>query len=119
MSSAEWANSTLFYGLLESFQKPPWRPSADVYRTRNGWVVKYDLAGVRLEDVQLVVDGRLLTLAGVRRDCLTEEGCSHYQLEIAYSRFERTLEFPCALNMARVSTEQREGMLIVRIETGE
>ena len=26
-----------------------WRPAADIYRTRTGWLIKYDLAGVRPE----------------------------------------------------------------------
>ena len=29
----------------------PWQPSADVYRTKDGWLVKFDLAGVQIGDV--------------------------------------------------------------------
>ena len=40
----------------------------------------------------------------------------HYQLEIAYSHFERSIELP-NLDPARVATEYRDGMLVVRIQT--
>ncbi len=53
----------------------PWVPAADVYRTRRGWLVKYDLAGVRPEEIELTADGQTLTIRGVRRDFACEEGC--------------------------------------------
>jgi HSP20 family protein len=92
-----------------------WQPPVDVYRAPNGWLVKFDLAGVRPQDLEWSVGGTILTVRGMRRDCLLEEGCSHYRMEIAYSKFERRIEFPGDLSAARISTEYRDGMLIVRI----
>src|SRR5262245_42399710 len=66
-----------------------WQPATDVYRTRDGWLVKFDLAGVRPEDIHVTVSGRELTVVGVRRDFCLDEGCYHYTMEITYSRFER------------------------------
>jgi HSP20 family protein len=94
-----------------------WRPAADVYQTRRGWLVKLDLAGVRPEDVTVEVQGRLLRVRGARRDCTVEENCQYYQMEIAYSSFERTLELPCDLERASISTDYRDGMLLVLIRT--
>lgn len=96
-----------------------WQPSVDIYRTRTGWLVKFDLAGVRPQDVEWSVRGNSLTVRGVRRDCLLEEGCCHYRMEIAYSRFERQVEIPGDLTSARVSTEHQDGMLMVRIHWGD
>ena len=95
----------------------PWQPSADVYRTRNGWLLKFDLAGVRLEDVTVTVHGRRVSVSGVRRDSLVEEGCSYYSMEISYNRFERTIEMPCDLGGAQVSLQVRDGLLLVRMIT--
>jgi HSP20 family molecular chaperone IbpA len=36
-------------------------------------------------------------------------------MEIAYSRFERTVELPCQLAQPRVTLEARDGLFIVRI----
>src|SRR5262249_20774510 len=92
-----------------------WRPAADIYQSRQGYLVKLDLAGVRPEDVEVSFRGSQLTVRGVRRDCTAHEGCQYYRLEIAYSRFERTLELPCRLDRARITTEYRDGMLLVQI----
>jgi HSP20 family protein len=92
-----------------------WCPAADVYRTRAGWLVKFDLAGVRPEDVTLEMQGGRMRLRGTRRDCTIQEDCHYYQMEIAYSNFERNLQLPCDLERADVSTEYRDGMLLVHI----
>ena len=37
-----------------------WQPPVDVYQTADGWLVKYDLAGVRPDEIQLSAQGRRL-----------------------------------------------------------
>jgi HSP20 family protein len=93
-----------------------WRPAADVYRTSTGWLVKFELAGVRPEDIELEVRGRCLSIHGRRQDWVIEKGCHYYALEISYSAFERRIEFPVEFDKYRVSTEYHAGMLLVRIE---
>jgi HSP20 family protein len=109
----------LLQGLLAPGEPPlqsiGWRPAADVYRVHDGWLVKFDLAGVRPEEVRMSVCGRRLTVEGCRRDCQIEDGQQHYFMEIAYSHFERTIELPRELKQARISTEYRDGMLFVRL----
>ena len=98
-----------------SRQLETWQPAVDIYQTPGGWLVKVDLAGVRPDDVSVELVGRLIKIKGQRRDWSLEEGCCHYRMEIAYSRFERTLELPDELDRVRITTEFRHGMLLVRI----
>ncbi len=95
----------------------PWEPSVDVYRTRDGWLLKFDLAGVKAEDVTVSLRGRRITVAGVRRDSFVEEGSSYYSMEISYNRFERSIEMPADLENARLTLEARDGLLLVRVST--
>lgn len=95
----------------------PWRPSADVYRTNGSWRIKFDLAGVRLEDVTVSVSGRRVTVSGFRKDMAIEEGSSYYSMEISYNRFERTIEMPVSLENARIHLQARDGILLVRMST--
>src|SRR5579864_9194247 len=55
-----------------------WQPSADIYQTRQGWLVKFDLAGVKPPDVHLSVEDNHLIIRGMRRDLCVEEGYSCY-----------------------------------------
>ena len=95
-----------------------WQPAIDVYRLRDGWLVKADLAGVRPQEVTVTVRGRVLTIAGVRRDACIGEGCAQYLMEISYSRFERSIELPCDPGPADVETDYRDGMLLVYLRCG-
>jgi HSP20 family protein len=105
----------LFLPAAEACQDAPWRPNMDVYRTATGWLVKFELAGVRAEDIDLHVLGGRMNLQGIRRDT-SPEGGSYYRMEIAYSRFERSVELPCDLKKSEVTTEYRDGMLLVHIQ---
>ncbi len=114
--------NALFLPGVEACQNAPWQPNVDVYRTNGGWLVKFELAGVRADDIDLQVLAGRMTLRGVRRDVLLEESEKkgeerpvYHRMEIAYSRFERILELPCDLKQADIKTEYRDGLLLVRI----
>jgi HSP20 family protein len=107
----------LFLPGAERYREVVWRPAVDVYRTNKGWLVKYELAGVRPEDIRLSASGQHLTVEGLRRDCFAEEDCCCYRMEISYSHFERTIELPADLEQTHIATRFENGMLLVRIET--
>ncbi|HEX4590918.1 MAG TPA: Hsp20/alpha crystallin family protein, partial [Gemmataceae bacterium] len=106
---------SLFY-TAGAEQAVDWRPATDVYRVPEGWLVKFELAGVRPEDVELTARGAALRVRGRRRDLCLEPGCRQLHMEIAYSRFERQVELPGDLQKAKIDTEFRDGMLLVRIQ---
>lgn len=93
-----------------------WQPQVDIYRTSHGWLLKFDLAGVRPEDVSVQISGCRVTVYGVRRDWVLEEGATYYSMEISYNRFERTVQLPCTLDRVSYSLESRDGILLIRIQ---
>jgi HSP20 family protein len=107
---------SLFLSAARNVGEGCWYPSADIYRTPTGWLVKLDLAGVRPEEVELHVAGPKLIMTGARRDRCVEEERHCYRMEIAYSRFERVIELPADLDQAAIDTEYRDGMLMIRIQ---
>jgi HSP20 family protein len=104
-----------FFAASPAGAQTHWRPSADVYRVRDGWLLKFDLAGVRMEDVTVEVSGCRVTVSGIRRDWLVDEGASYYSMEIAYNRFERTIDLPCRMENPHVALESKNGLLIIRV----
>ena len=110
-------HACFFLPAAAAFTEVGWRPAADVYRTRTGWLAKFDLAGVRPEDIRIQLQGRTLSVQGIRRDYSLEEDCCYQCLEIAYNQFERQVEFPTSLEQACITTEYQAGMLLVRIRT--
>lgn len=96
-----------------------WCPAADIYRTGDGWIVKVDLAGVRQDELEISIHGATLHVAGCRRDTFYGEGITCQQLEITYSRFEKTLHFPCRIEGASLVRDYRDGLLILHLRGEE
>ena len=93
-----------------------WHPPVDVYRKGETWLLKFDLAGVRPEDVRVRLARSRVTVSGVRKDWVVEHGYQYHSMEISYNRFERTVELPGDLSGAEYSLEARDGLLFVRVE---
>ena len=95
---------------------PLWLPAADVYQTEGGWIVKVELAGVAAEDVEIEVQGNQLYIAGCRKDRSCVAGVSYHQMEITYSRFEKSLSFPASIDGVELDHMFENGLLIIRLK---
>jgi HSP20 family protein len=111
------ATNRYFHYLASSKDAKPsgklWYPAADVYRTEGGWIVKVELAGVSAEDIEIDIEGSILYIAGTRRDRTCTVGMSYHQMEITYSRFEKTLRFPKSIDGARIEHNYQDGLLLI------
>ena len=96
-----------------------WYPAADVYKTRGGWVVKVELAGVAPDELRVEINGDTLRVAGCRRDETLTESVSYHQLEITYSRFEKKIRFPCPIEGAQVERRYKDGLLVLYLRSPE
>jgi len=94
-----------------------WNPDADVYRAKEGWIVKVDLAGICSDELEIEVRDSLLSIRGCRRDTHYREGFVYQQMEITYSRFEKTIQFPSTIEGATVRQDYRDGFLIIDVRT--
>jgi len=99
------------------YEPSAWQPRCDVCRSPRGWLLKFELAGVRPEDIELSVVGQRLILRGIRRDWTVEEGGDWYAMEISYNRFERIIELPADVEHTDICSEYRDGMLLVCLKT--
>jgi HSP20 family protein len=111
------ATNRYFHYLASSKDAKPsgklWYPAADVYSTPDGWIVKVELAGVSAEDIEIDIAGNILSIAGTRRDRTCTVGMSYHQMEITYSRFEKTLRFPKSIDGARIEHNYQDGLLLI------
>jgi len=98
---------------------PLWLPAADVYQTPDGWMVKVELAGVSPEDIEIDIQGNVLYLAGNRKDKSCGVGYSFHQMEITYSRFEKTLKFPAPIDGAKIEHNFENGLLIIQLHKAD
>ena len=92
-----------------------WNPAADVYRSEKGWIVKVDLAGVCSDELEIEIRDSLLRIRGCRRDTHYRDGFVYQQMEITYSRFEKSIEFPAPIEGATIRQDYTDGFLIIDV----
>jgi len=90
------------------------RPHADCYRTEDPaeLTVIVELPGVDPEQVDLVVNGNTLTLAGTR----TRPRCAgqvYHQMELDYGSFRRQIQLPEPVAVSRATATYERGLLKV------
>jgi HSP20 family protein len=96
-----------------------WNPAADVYRSSEGWIVKIDLAGVCSDELEIEISDTILRIRGCRRDTHYREDFVYHQMEITYSRFEKTIQFPAPIEGASLKHDYRDGFLIIDLHRGD
>lgn len=77
-------------------------------------LVTAELAGVRIEDIALQIEGRKLFLAG-RRGPAVQEGDVYQQIEIQRGIFRRLIELGADVDADRISARFEHGMLCVEL----
>ena len=92
-----------------------WNPAADVYRSADGWVVKVDLAVVCTDELEIEISDSLLSIRGCRRDTHIRDGFVYQQMEITYSRFEKSIQFPSPIEGATIRHDYSDGFLIIKV----
>jgi HSP20 family protein len=92
------------------------RPRVDVYYCgdRSRAVVKADLAGVRIDDVNLEIRGRTLLISGERRPSDTE-GRIYQQIEIEHGPFEREVQLGADVVAEQARATYEDGILRVEL----
>jgi HSP20 family protein len=93
-----------------------WRPSADVYESRDHIVVVLELAGVAADDLEVFASRRALTIRGTRRNLTPLESHRNYRkMEIQFGDFEKIIPLWCRADIENLETTLERGILTIRI----
>ena len=75
------------------------------------YVCKVSLPGIEPKEVQIHVQGNLLTIAGERKYTIESKQRETLHEEFAYGKFERVLELPEGVNTEKLYAEFTNGVL--------
>jgi HSP20 family protein len=117
-STMSKASSPLYY--VKRHQAPGdsethWVPNTDVYVTEDGLVIKVELAGMRKEDLQLVIEGNKVKINGHRPDGCRAPKCKFLVMEINYGAFESVIELPDGYDLAHAKAAYQNGFLRIDV----
>lgn len=90
-----------------------WRPPTDVYETEGNVVVKMEIAGMRDEDLEVVMQDNLLLISGNRSD--SQEKKAYHQMEIPFGKFSVGIELSVHVDADNATAEYKDGFLIIQL----
>ena len=91
----------------------PWRPPVEVYELEDRLVVTVEVAGVRDEDIGVVIDDSVLRITGTRPFNNGSKRRIYHQTGIPYGDFEAEVFLPFAVSLDDVEAAYKNGMLQV------
>lgn len=94
LEQAEQLHRRFFTPSGRSGRQPTWEPPVDVLESADQLWILVALPGVAREQVEVTVDGRVLTVVGQRPVPTIANASQIRRLEIPHGRFERRLELP-------------------------
>jgi HSP20 family protein len=96
-----------------------WVPAMDLVEEGDHFVLRADIPGVQESDVDIEIDGGVLTVAGERRTEHEERKDGYYRIERASGRFSRSLTLPEGIDPDGIEASYEAGVLEVSIPKPE
>ena len=89
--------------------------SIDVFRDGNTLVIRSTAAGAKPEDIDVAVNGDLLTIRGKREDSREINEDDWFHREVHWGSFSRSLVLPVDVVADQADAKLRDGVLEIRI----
>jgi len=91
-------------------------PSFEIKETKDGYLFKADVPGVKESDLEITLCGNRLTIAGKREAEKQEHTDRYYAYECSYGSFARTFTLPEGADAAAVNADLKDGVLNVSVK---
>ena len=105
-----------WFGSTPRTEAYPYVNIADVENTLH---VVAEIPGVAKSDINIHLDGDVLTISGNRKAPETVKGTTSVRAEITYGPFERSFKLPYEVDSAKVTAEYLDGVLRVALPKTE
>lgn len=118
--SPETRRSTELEGLLRpvltrTSQRGGWRPALEVFETGESFEVVAELAGMNPDEIEITIEGDVLSIRGVRPDPSSCVNRSYHEARIPYGAFSAEALIPFAIEVDQAEATYQNGFLHVRI----
>jgi HSP20 family protein len=90
-------------------------PRFDVKETKDAYVIKADLPGVKQDAVEVSVNGNLLTITGRREEEQRNEGDQYFTYERSFGSFTRSFALPDTADAQSITADLKEGVLLIQV----
>ena len=90
-------------------------PNFDVKETKDAFLFKADLPGVKESDLEITHTGNRLTIGGKRDAEDRKEGDNYYMVERSFGSFRRTFTLPESADVDQIKADHQAGVLSISV----
>ena len=91
----------------------------DVYREKDDLVVKAELPGIQKKDLDISLEGDVLTIKAEKKEEEVTEYAERYVSERRFGQFLRKMELPFAVDTEKITANYENGVLEMRLPKSE
>ena len=96
-----------------------WVPTVDLSETDKEFLVRLEAPGVHKENLDVNLDGNILTLSGRRETFKESEEEEFLFREREQGKFIRSIRLPATVDQAKIVANYQDGMLVVHLPKAE
>ena len=116
----------LFHWFLEDFDLPgfsmsgrEWMPAFDVSETEGEIIVKAEIPGMNVEDIDITLTDGLLTIKGERKMEIEDKQENYHRIERQFGSFSRSLNLGLKVEAEGIDAAYKDGILTVTLPKAE
>lgn len=89
-------------------------PTLNAWEDDRTFIVEAEVPGLKMDDIEVLVQGDELTVKGERK-ASEEEGVTRHLQERKAGEFKRTLQLPVEIDAEKVEASLRDGVLTIKL----
>jgi len=92
-----------------------WYPPVDILESKDSYLIRAELPGMRNEDLKTEVNEGILTLSGERKLEEPASGVAYHRVERVTGKFSRSFHVPQTVNPDGIKATYKDGILEVQV----
>lgn len=94
-------------------------PATDLIESDSHYILRADLPGLSEDDVNVELDGNVLTVSGERRSSTEDRKAGYYRVERSYGSFRRSVRLPEGVDAEAITATFDKGVLEITVPKPE
>ncbi|BAT72011.1 HSP20 family protein [Thermosulfidibacter takaii ABI70S6] len=116
LTSLKTQMDKIFESLLgesEDIKSGSWVPPVDIYETENEIVIKAEVPGVTLNDIEIKLEDDTLVIRGEKKFERDMEKETYHRAERVYGKFQRSFVIPKTIDKEKIKASLKHGVLTI------
>ncbi len=96
-----------------------WHPAVDVLESKDAYLIRGELPGMKREDIHVEVKEGTLVVSGERKSEKPAEGVEYRHVERVAAKFRRAFSLPDTAKPDEIDASYKDGIIEIRVPKAE